>query len=356
MLHQNNIFGGSENPIRILIPMHMGIGNMVLFIPLIVAVRRAYPNAHISGIFTGSNGSDALVRGLKENLINELIYTRGDNRIMFRLKGLYRVICTRWDLIILRFNSFSLELLIVSYLTRGLVVGHVTTYSKRRLLETKIDISVFCDLHKPEQLRYYALVKRMGIEEFWDNYSFTTLLNNRKFVDTLRNSEEKVISLIPGSSQLQTWKRWPIASWDELIHLLLKNNYEIQILGGKDDEVFVGWLDESFGGKRVVNYIGKTSLFESIELLRDSNIVVSNDTGLMHFAVSLKKPTIGLFGPTNERMCGYENYANFHPIRALECTGNCYEIGRELNCNVVQQCMQNIKVEDVFNLICKLDE
>src|SRR5262249_25156989 len=47
---------------------------------------------------------------------------------------------------------------------------------------------------------------------------------------------------------------------------------------------------------------GKTSLSESIALLSVCDLIVSNDTGPGYIAAALDKPTLTLFGPTDDRM------------------------------------------------------
>ena len=58
------------------------------------------------------------------------------------------------------------------------------------------------------------------------------------------------------------------------------------------------------GGERCVDLTGKISLPEMIEWIRVCDLMVTNDTGPMHVAAALRKPVVGLFGPTDPRRTG----------------------------------------------------
>jgi heptosyltransferase I len=56
--------------------------------------------------------------------------------------------------------------------------------------------------------------------------------------------------------------------------------------------------------QRCVNLTGKLSLPEMVEWIRLGDLMISNDTGPMHVAAALKKPIVGIFGPTEPRRTG----------------------------------------------------
>jgi ADP-heptose:LPS heptosyltransferase len=53
-----------------------------------------------------------------------------------------------------------------------------------------------------------------------------------------------------------------------------------------------------------LNLAGKTSLWEMIEWIRLSRLLITNDTGPMHVAAAMRKPVVAIFGPTNPRNTG----------------------------------------------------
>ena len=67
----------------------------------------------------------------------------------------------------------------------------------------------------------------------------------------------------------------------------------------------VRWNDPPLAcPKKFVNLTQKTSLLQLIELLRSASLVIANDSGPLHIAAALGRPTLGLFGPTDPRQFG----------------------------------------------------
>ncbi|HQZ63619.1 MAG TPA: glycosyltransferase family 9 protein [Planctomycetaceae bacterium] len=62
----------------------------------------------------------------------------------------------------------------------------------------------------------------------------------------------------------------------------------------------IRWNDPPLDApEKFVNLTQKTSLLQLIELLRGASLVVANDSGPLHIAAALGRPTLGLFGPTD---------------------------------------------------------
>ena len=80
--------------------------------------------------------------------------------------------------------------------------------------------------------------------------------------------------------------------------------------------------------------------------MRKSNLFIGNDSGLMHLAVASNLKTIGLFGPTNDRI-----YAPIGKNCFVIRTKENYEYFIKDHCDSEKSYMQSIEVEDVINLI-----
>lgn len=101
--------------------------------------------------------------------------------------------------------------------------------------------------------------------------------------------EKNYICLVPSAAF--ELKRWPINYWDELIKL--NPTKKFVVLAGKDDH-FTNLLDKN---SNIINMTGKTDLLTSAAIIENAQMTVTNDTGLLHFAEQLGKPTIALMGP-----------------------------------------------------------
>ena len=86
---------------------------------------------------------------------------------------------------------------------------------------------------------------------------------------------------------------------------------------------------------RCLNLAGATSLWEMIEWLRLSEIMVTNDTGPMHVAAALGRPVVALFGPTEPRRTGPYGQIEYALTAGLACapcmTSDCH-FDRPIEC------------------------
>jgi heptosyltransferase I len=112
-----------------------------------------------------------------------------------------------------------------------------------------------------------------------------------------------VIALLPGAR----WdnKRWPAPHFHELVMRVNRTHpgTRFVILGGKSDAELAAAITPA-APDSVLDLTGRTSLLQTVEVLRLCRAVVTNDTGPMHIAAALRKPVIGLFGPTNPARTG----------------------------------------------------
>ncbi len=105
-----------------------------------------------------------------------------------------------------------------------------------------------------------------------------------------------LIGLIPGSEN-NPEKRWPIEHWRRLILALPGRNFAI--FGTAGDAPIAAAVAEGAPSDLVENLAGRTDLSVLMDRLRGCRLLVTNDTGGMHLANALGVPVIALFGPTN---------------------------------------------------------
>jgi heptosyltransferase-2 len=105
------------------------------------------------------------------------------------------------------------------------------------------------------------------------------------------------IAFCPGA-EYGPAKRWPTKHFGELAKKLVAQNFQIWILGSAKESPLGTEIQAASGGI-CVDLTGKTNLGEVIDLISAAEKVVSNDSGLMHLAAALDKPTAALFGSTS---------------------------------------------------------
>lgn len=137
-------------------------------------------------------------------------------------------------------------------------------------------------------------------------------------------------------------KRWPKEYWKELI--LKCPDHKFVLLGGPEDS-FIEDI-QAVAPERVLNLAGKCSLMVSSAVVQHSKILIANDTGLLHVAEQLGKPTIALMGPAP---FGFPSRPLTKILeRNLPCRP-CSKHGQGpcVNKKQFQECLVDIKPEEV---------
>jgi ADP-heptose:LPS heptosyltransferase len=93
-----------------------------------------------------------------------------------------------------------------------------------------------------------------------------------------------------------TWNTKKLPS-DKVIEICNRINQPVVLLGGKSEEE-TGIEIQSQSKGNIFNLAGKLSLNQSASLVRDANLVITNDTGLMHIAAAFKKKILSFWGNT----------------------------------------------------------
>ncbi|MCX8144997.1 MAG: lipopolysaccharide heptosyltransferase II [Azovibrio sp.] len=105
------------------------------------------------------------------------------------------------------------------------------------------------------------------------------------------------VVLCPGA-EYGPAKRWPIEHFAALARVLLERGHPVWLLGSsKDKPVGDAIAAQTLGN--CLNLCGRTQLDQAIDLIAQAALVVCNDSGLMHVAAALNRPTIALFGSSS---------------------------------------------------------
>lgn len=104
-------------------------------------------------------------------------------------------------------------------------------------------------------------------------------------------------------------KMWDIENYRDLALSLTEENgllagAGILVLGAPGEEAQVLPLIEQLPKERTFNFVGKTNPLEAAALLSKAELFVGNDSGLMHTALAVDIPTVGLFGIGKPKVYG----------------------------------------------------
>ena len=106
-----------------------------------------------------------------------------------------------------------------------------------------------------------------------------------------------ILALCPGAEYGEA-KRWPAKHFAEVAKNKLNNGWQVWLFGSKKDSTITDAI-QKLTNNTCYDFAGKTLLDEATMLLSLSQIVISNDSGLLHIAAALQRPIIALYGSTS---------------------------------------------------------
>jgi len=125
------------------------------------------------------------------------------------------------------------------------------------------------------------------------------LLNQQELIHAYHlNLDLPIIVLCPGA-EYGPAKRWPTSHYRQLATQLLAQNKQIWIMGSNKDKAIAEEIMQGITSKQITNLCGVTNLAQAVDLMALAEAVVTNDSGLMHIAAALKRPTVALFGSSS---------------------------------------------------------
>jgi heptosyltransferase-2 len=95
-------------------------------------------------------------------------------------------------------------------------------------------------------------------------------------------------------------KRWPAPAFGELAQTLAARGAAVWLLGSASDAGPCSEVARASGGA-ATDLAGRTTLDDAIELIAAADVVVTNDSGLMHIAAAVGTPQVALFGSSSPK-------------------------------------------------------
>ena len=162
-----------------------------------------------------------------------------------------------------------------------------------------------------------------------------------KFPSAGLTAKRPRIAILP-ISRWQT-KTWPAERFAEVGGILSKKtNATFFLLGGAGDKDACDRIAAAIGAA-VINMAGKTSMSETGGILKEMDMLISNDSGPVHMAAAVGTPVVAIFGPTESLRTG--PFGDKHCVvrTALPCQP-CFS--RTCRYDTIR-CMEQLTVEAV---------
>ncbi|MBN2594882.1 MAG: glycosyltransferase family 9 protein [Sedimentisphaerales bacterium] len=335
---------------NILITKPSSLGDIVLTLPALRALRMSFPEAKISWLIRPEFAQlienhpdlDEIITfdrkllgrawfhsgafGALMSLIRKLRRSQFD--VIFDFQGLFRTACLAWlSGSKLRFGMANAREFATIFYTH------------------KIPQSIE-DIHMVDF--YLKIIRAAGARDFGVEFVFPQNPKAEESVGRLLSShgiQDNYAVLISGSAHRD--KCWPSERFAQIADKISSQyNLSIVATGSASESSIVEKIKEK-AKVPIANLAGKTSLSELVALLKRAKLAVSNDTGPGHIAAAVGVPLVLMFGRSNP--VRLEPYKRKHCVMAIEPDSR----GVTINNFDPKYDIKNITVEQVYQKIAK---
>ena len=322
------------------------VGDCVCSLPALRAIRRSFPSAKITlmvrpwvaGIYQPSKLIDHL-----------LIYDRSGEHRGARgfLSAVRQLKNGEYELAILFQNAFQAAAL--TFLARIPHRWGYATDGRGYLLTRALPVNKET-LTRHHVYYYIELLRGLGIAG--EEPPQMELLVDEGVKDKMRqllqsrgvSREKPLVGINPGAA-FGPAKKWLPERFAELADRLEQSaGCRVVIVGSTGERDIARDMTNIMKSTPIV-LTGETTLQELIAVISFCQLFISNDSGPMHLAAALKVRTIGIFGPTDERITGPWGEGHAVLSKQIDCRP-CQLV----TCPAEHQCMKAITAEEVYSV------
>lgn len=338
---------------KILIRSTNWIGDAILSLPALRAIRRRYADAEITVL--AKPWVAALYEGERSvDRIMVLNGASGPRDWRAKLELVRRLRAARFDLAVLLPNSFESALVVwLGGVKR--VIGYARD-GRGLLLTDAVPAPGRGEIAAHERFYYLELLRRAGLIETMPEIPEIRLdeIDQRR----ARGEEQfralglkqPVIGVSPGAAYGSA-KRWLPERFAQAAARLAaeiggSSPGSIAVFGSGAEKTMCEEVARAASGR---NFAGATTLGEFIDMTAACRVFLTNDSGAMHIASALGVPSVTVFGPTNEAATGPLGAAALVVREPVDCAP-C--LLRE--CPIDHRCMHRVTAEQVVQAAEKL--
>jgi len=321
------------------------LGDIVLSLPAFASLRKNFPKAKITALVNKPFGEMLEFHGLADEAIE---FDEGKNngiagKIAFLLGLSKRKFDFAIDLQHAKNDFSALALLFVKARAKaGYAIGF------RRIAAKKaIGLAPEILYEKKHSL---ALLKCLGLKVCETAHFKKNNAAGKKITAFLKGrwgKKNKIICMHAGVSGDIAEKAWPKERFAALAERLSAElGAKVFLTGTKKEDSLLDFISEKSNGTAVK--ANCFSLNETIELLRNVDLFITNNTGPMHIAIMLGKPTIVLNAFSNPKRWVPKKKNVKMLVKKIGCWP-C-ETGKPINCRNEFECVRGVSVQKVFEI------
>lgn len=330
-------------PYKILVTYLMHLGDLLLTTPFLQVLRRAYPDAQIDYLV---DEKLADVVSYNPNIDNVLtIDKKGkDNSIGAIYRYTHRLSKNNYDLLInLHPNERTSFLCAATKAKRKVGASH-------KLFGLFFDQTIKLNKRIHAADMYLDVLKQLGITTDLVNDGLQMPVGEEAelFVQDFYSahgvkSVDRLIGFNIGSAVLT--KRWAGERFAQVADYFANKGYKIVFFGGSMDIELVQDAVKYMQTKPIIA-TGEFNLQQLAAAMQRCALIVTNDSGPMHVAISQGVPIVAMYGPSIPDLYGpYTDKAVI--VRSNPICHGCEQTGMKHKCEDMQ-CMRNLTVEQVI--------
>lgn len=336
-------------PQRILVKEVNWLGDAVMSLPALRAIRRTWPNSHLAvlvkrelaGLFDGARWIDEVIPYAAAKGMRGFADTA---QIVLRIRR------ERFDLAILFPNSFS-SALWVALAAVPARAGYVR-YRRGPLLTHKVFPPP--EVAGAHESRYWLAMIRatLGID---DDAHESVLDVHEPHRERMRQwlgagrlrPASQIVALAPWAAFGRA-KEWAPSRYSAVIDLLTQRGAECVLVGAPSERARCQEVIRA--GSSAIVFVGETGVGELIALLSICDGFVGNDSGRAHAAAALGIPTVAIFGstdPARTAPIGPKATVIYRGIECSPCFARTCRFGH-------YDCLNSIGPEEVVDTLERL--
>ncbi|MBW7868348.1 MAG: glycosyltransferase family 9 protein [Brumimicrobium sp.] len=189
--------------------------------------------------------------------------------------------------------------------------------------------------------RYFEAVKPLGVTNDQKGLDFFIQMDEEAFKKKFTFTDKYIVVAV--GAKFAT-KRMPPKKLSEVLDGL---PLPIVLIGGKEDQDSAQQIVELLPNQKITNTCGLLSFQESAQVIKDAQVIVTHDTGMMHIASAFELPIVSIWGNTVPAFGMYPyrpqapNSYSIHEVLGLDCRP-CSKIGFDtcpkghFNCMMLQ--------------------
>ncbi len=316
-----------------------GIGDATLLLPSIILLKKAYPDLSIDILAERRNSA---IFSLCSEVDTIYHYDR--------VKEFIRLFSRSYDVVIDTEQWHRLSAVVVRLMMSPMSIGYAT--NERDKLFTHA-VMYARDDHEIESFRHLVLPllenNLIVCKPPFLQLPAGVVERVKPLLERLAG--RKFVAVFPGGSIRQ--KRWGNDKFRDIARLLIERGYGVVVVGGEEDVSYGEGI--SNGCSFIFDVCGQLSLVETAAVVKESHLLISGDSGIMHIASSLGTRVLALFGPSNVKKWAPRSEYSCVISKYLPCSP-CSKFGYTPRCNNDMACMKQITVSEVFENATKLLE